>query len=206
MRPGFKMALRLKAGVCPLVIGHSLAFAQTSPATGVIAENFNGQIIYDGTYNGTMSVPMRVPQNLSLGSLLGAAMNTKSQPYGGATHYEVEYNGNQVKGTWRQQGLFTGNGTFTGTRTGSTCNLVTNEGIQYTAECTTTRFFSRLAFTDGRGRKHKSVIDTNQTTLVDYAERDRLRLIESERARGCLCGGGAVRCPAQRRASVDQKI
>lgn len=168
------------------------AFAQLSGAeSDVIESTFRGKIVYDGSYEGKVSTSPRIPRNLSLGSILDAATSAKSERYKGGAHYEIEYDGNQVKGTWQQQGTYTANGSLTGTRNGSTCQLVTNEGIRFTAECGKTRFFSRLSFSDNRGQKYQSVLDANRTAVVDYVERDKQSAIAAEQARVAAAAAAA---------------
>lgn len=192
MRLAPKMSYYLILGLLQASSFSHAALAQGSPVNSdVIPQQFRGQIVYDGSYEGVVTTPIKMPRNLSFGDLLGAAMSSKSENYRGMAHYEIEYDGNQVKGTWRQQGSFTANGTLIGTRNGLTCQLVTNEGISFVADCGKTRFFSRLAFTDNRGRKYKSVLDANQTKFVDYVERDRLRAIETEKAQAAAAAAAA---------------
>lgn len=171
-------------GIVLVLNGNAIAIAQTSEPNGeTISANFRGKVVYDGSYEGKRTTPPRMPSNLSLGNLLGAALSSNTEDVQGGTHFEIEYEGNLLKGSWRQQGVLAGSGTMTGTRNGSACQIVTNEGVKFSAECSQTRFFARTAFSDARGRKYKGVIEANATSVVDYVERDRQIAIKAEQDR-----------------------
>lgn len=180
-----KFAYRLVAiGIMLVVNGNAIAIAQTAePNSETISANFRGKVVYDGSYEGKRTTPPRMPSNLSLGNLLGAALSSNTEDVQGGTHFEIEYEGNLLKGSWRQQGILSGAGTMTGTRNGSVCQIVTNEGVKFGAECSQTRFFARTAFSDARGRKYKGVIEANATNVVDYVERDRQIAAKAEQDR-----------------------
>jgi hypothetical protein len=188
---------KFKSFVALSVIIVTPCYASTTHAQGsggsdeAIAPIFRGKIVYDGGYEGTVSTPFRIPRNLNFGSILDAATSSKSESYRGSSRYEIEYSGNLVTGTYREQGSFNGGGTFNGTRSGTTCQLVTNEGVRFTAECGRSKFYSNIAFTDNRGRKYKSIVDTNQTSLVDYVERDKQVAIDAENARAAAAAAAA---------------
>lgn len=163
---------------------HSPLFAQASgDGNSVLPADFRGKIVYEGGYDGTMSTPMRAPRRLSLGALLESATSGSSEPYQGTIRIEVEYDGNGFKGVWRQQGSLAGSGTLSGTRAGSTCQVITNEGFRYTANCDRSSFAARTEFADNRGRKFKGAVSTNATSLVDYVERDRQLALQAEKDR-----------------------
>lgn len=163
---------------------HTPLLAQANvEGVAVLPADFRGKIVYEGGYNGTMSTPMRPPRRLSLGALLESATSGSSEPYQGTIRIEVEYDGNGFKGVWRQQGSLAGSGTLTGTRTGSTCQVITNEGFRYTADCDRNNFAARTEFADNRGRKFKGAVSTNATSLVDYVERDRQLALQAEKDR-----------------------
>ena len=187
MRVEQGMVICLVLGLAQLTYPCSSALAQfkgggsSAGGSEAIAPDFRGKITYEGGYEGTMTTPARTSHRTDLGSLVGAAMSAKSEPYRGGTVYEVEYDGVQIKGTFREQGAFNGTGTFTGTRNGTTCQLINNVGIRMTAECGLTRYFARLNFTDNRGRTYNSVVEANRTNIVDYVERERLAALQARR-------------------------
>jgi hypothetical protein len=149
----------------------------------VLPADFRGQVTYDGYYEGVMTTSPRMPRNLDLNSILSAAASSREEPYRGSTRYVVDFDGNLLKGTIREQGSFNAHGTFTGTRQGTTCNLVNNMGIRMSVTCDKNRFYAQLSFTDNRGRKYRSKLEANRTVFVDYVERDKQRAIDAEKAR-----------------------
>lgn len=149
----------------------------------VIAPDFRGQIIYEGSYEGSMETPRRIPRNLNVGSILNAVTASNSEPYRGSIRYVVEFEGNIVRGTFQEQGSFNGSGTFTGTRQGELCSIVSNAGVRINANCNFYTFSGSIDFTDNRNRRFRSSIEANKTSLIDYVERDRQRAIEAENAR-----------------------
>ena len=169
------LASRIVAiGIVLALNGNATAIVQTTEPVGeTISAEFRGKVVYDGSYEGTRTTPPRMPSNLSLGGLLGAALSSNTEDVQGGTHFEIEYEGNRLKGTWRQQGILSGSGTITGTRNGSVCQIITNEGVKFSAECSQSRFFAKTAFSDARGRKYKGVIEAKATSVVNYVERDQ---------------------------------
>lgn len=167
-----------------LTICHTPLLAQSgNGAAAILPEDFRGKIVYEGGYEGTMSTPIRAPRRLSLGALIDSATSGSSEPYQGAIRVEVEYDGNGFKGVWRQQGTLAGSGTLSGTRTGATCQVITNEGFRYTANCDRNNFSARTEFTNNRGRKFKGAVSSSATSVVDYVERDRQLAIQAEKDR-----------------------
>lgn len=170
------------------VIPQFSAVAQTTMGSAggdanAFPETFRGKVIYEGVHEGTRTTPARPPRGLNLRDLLASASSGLSESYQGGIRLELEFDGGSVKGVWRQQGMIAGSGTVSGTRSGSTCQLISNEGVSYQAVCAKSKFFANLSFFDSRNRKYKGIVNSNLISMVDYVERDRQLAERAEKNR-----------------------
>jgi hypothetical protein len=148
-----------------------------------IQSGFRGKIVYEGYLEGTMRTPGRPIRNLNMRSILQSATRGKSQEVRASLRYEVEYSGQIVRGTHRAQGSMQGSGTFTGTRDGTSCDIVFQDGLRANFFCDANRFASDQSFTDARGRSFNNHLEAHATAVVDFAERDRQNAIAQQQAR-----------------------
>ena len=162
----------------------SHAYAQTS--SGDIPADFRGKIVYDGYMEGTVTVPGQRSQNFSLGGVLNQALNSRTVPVRGSYRVEIEYDKNLIRGFTRVSGAdVNASGTFTGTRSGSICNFIAQDGLRSTNQCTLNNLVSVQDYKNPQGQRVKIRYEATQTGLVDYVERDKqeaLASAERERA------------------------
>lgn len=169
--------------------------AQGDGATGdELPADFRGEITYFGNYSGSVKTRADRMRNLSLGEALRSATSSQNLPLSGEYEITIRYNGNQITGTYASRSATGPNGasigprgTITGTRRGSTCTFNDPSAVggpPGVAYCGRSRWeWANDNVFNPQGHKVALRVVTSQTRFVDYAEQERARAIEAEKAR-----------------------
>lgn len=177
------------------IVASSGQTAQSDSATGdILPPDFRGEITYYGNYSGSVKTRADRMRNLSLGEALRSATSSQKLPLNGEYEITIRYDGNQITGTWASRSATGPNGasldprgTITGTRRGSTCTFNDPSAVggpPGVAYCGRSRWeWANDNVFNPQGHKVALRVVTSQTRFVDYAEQDRIRAIEAEKAR-----------------------
>ena len=149
----------------------SAVHAQTDDS---IPPNFRGQITYDGSVEGSATAQSRSSNRIGFGGFNINIPSVQHIPVQAHYHAVIIYDGNNLRGTDAIRGNVNGTGSFTGTRDGDTCYLVSDQdGRRSTNHCTMSMFATDEDYTNPQGQHIQTRTEANRTAMVDFVERDR---------------------------------
>lgn len=146
------------------------------PSDDAIAPGFRGKITYQGYLEGNVSYEERSRNRVRVGGINIPTSSQRNVPIHGSYTADVEYDGNTVSGTERVTSDIRGvssTSTFRGTRNGTNCEIVSNEGIRVRAVCTPNKFAYDQDNINGQQQHVVLRVVSDRSAIVDYAERDR---------------------------------
>lgn len=162
-----------------ILLSLSLSNASAQTPTSVLSDSARLRITYEGYMEGSAKVQDRSRNTqLRFGNSKITLNGTRTVPIQASYYIEVTYEGNRVSATDYQKSDIPGvtaRGTFTGTRNGDVCNLITNDGYKITATCNADRFEYEFNYTNPNGQEIKSYYSANKTKIVDIAEEERIK-------------------------------
>jgi hypothetical protein len=121
-------------------------FAAATAQGQELPPNFDGTVVYEGSYAGALTRTTRLPANANARMRAIAGRNARQETLSGKAVFSVRYAGTRVTGTVSGTGELS-SGSFTGTRSGSQCRIGFQGGGAGLFHCDRNRFSGKSGAT-----------------------------------------------------------